>query len=51
MNEYNGTWLVLFDDGRYLECYGTEQEIDEWVQYKMSLVNDERTYRKVKWDD
>lgn len=44
-------WIILFDDSRYLELYGTEQYVDEWLHTRMSITNDKRSYRKVIWDD
>lgn len=49
--EYCGTWLILFDDGTYLELYGTEKYVDEWIHAKRKINGDTRTYRKAKWDD
>lgn len=44
MNEKH-YWIILFSNGTYLELYGTESYVDEY------LARSNYTYRKIIWEE
>lgn len=44
MKEY---WVILLNDGKYLELYGTEEYVNTW----MAKHHPGRGYRKLIWKD
>ena len=40
-------WIVLMNDGTYVELSGTEKYVDDW----MKRMYPSKTYRKVIWND